>query len=810
MKAIKEETSFHSEHIDLTAQIEPKFILDKIQQEIANQGLTSSLIYPNEYSAIKAIQAKANCEYFDQLFYGNAALNRKMLLDEDIAQLLTPETLLAIFVMNFENHLDKRLSLQRNGHYKTTIAKAIYFGFIDGTDVIKLMPNNDFDYGLCAYEKQKKDFEINTKLIINNLFKLISILKIDIAYPSAAPNEYANLIEMYNSVVKQIELIKKLNKNDLLLQKIGYTPNEIREQALAGFHLLCSELRINQADAIWTIDSFAEILLSSDKLLLQGKISHLFYDRLHFEACIEQDTEIKIGKTIYFLKDIFFAMVKQIERSGSMIAKEQFQVRLKIILNDLNSRFNSIQSEEMIESKNRDILLRRSASLIQTFWRQQYRAKVLHRQASLFGPTANNSLANTINETHLPLLFNHLAKQPIPPIYHTIRHYSSHLSKILQDGQIFSKSTGQFKGIGTEIDRLRFDERLVFTTVSQRFSLDIDYVSLSIVNLFELNPGNTLYFKFSDWYTSGISCATICPGINIQLNHGLPNTKCQFVNSITNNLIYELEIPGEECVYHGYKGLNRYLTFFIFKILERLSVKFASLKNQIYSHFIKFDNKLLITHLQNIMKQLLPYAEWDYVNSLKINFESITAIDKNSNHYDLEKIRKKIIENDCEYIRRKFSGPLKNIFRESPLLAQGMLDYAIQLKADEIVIFINQELINSKSLPIFNDETEKKKSRIDSVIIAYLKETSEQKFVTNFLLPRSTNFPSHFDYRIREKNKEHINFFLKSDSPLYKIERKHKLKDKAIRYLPELVLDTDNDQIKKILTDKEFDFSLKP
>ncbi|KTC79530.1 hypothetical protein Lche_1550 [Legionella cherrii] len=58
---------------------------------------------------IKKIQSICNKDYFNQSFYGSAALNRKILLDKRIANLLTPETILAILFFHTEtNRLDKK------------------------------------------------------------------------------------------------------------------------------------------------------------------------------------------------------------------------------------------------------------------------------------------------------------------------------------------------------------------------------------------------------------------------------------------------------------------------------------------------------------------------------------------------------------------------------------------------------------------------------------------------------------------------------------------------------------------------------
>ncbi|WP_367606151.1 hypothetical protein [Legionella sp. W05-934-2] len=93
---------------------------------------------PNEPSEaihgnIQQIKAICYARYSNQSFYGNAALNRQMLLDPDIAKLLTPEVLTYLFT----HEPTSGEKIYRNSGGAINLRDAIYYGFHDGLDVIR-------------------------------------------------------------------------------------------------------------------------------------------------------------------------------------------------------------------------------------------------------------------------------------------------------------------------------------------------------------------------------------------------------------------------------------------------------------------------------------------------------------------------------------------------------------------------------------------------------------------------------------------------------------------------------------------------
>ena len=124
-------------------------VLDTLSNQSATE-LTSEI-----KTSLENIQSICNSKYFNQRYYGHAALNRKMLLDAEIAALLTPEVLTYIFT-NQPTDLTK---INRNSTPGGIILQnAIYHGFKDGLHIIHRMPNNDKEYGPQAYERQKSNF----------------------------------------------------------------------------------------------------------------------------------------------------------------------------------------------------------------------------------------------------------------------------------------------------------------------------------------------------------------------------------------------------------------------------------------------------------------------------------------------------------------------------------------------------------------------------------------------------------------------------------------------------------------------------
>lgn len=331
-------------------------LLSVMRDNIANDPSDwSKEISLKEIENIKKIQEICNAQYYNQLFYGNTALNRKILLDSTIAQLLTPNTILAMLWLHTRiKKFSKKdpIAIYRNSTGYISLVSAIYYGFKEGLDTIELMPNNEPSYDHEKYRKQKIDFSQNTNLIIKNIKKAAELLDIHPEDQNFQDEilEEKSLTEIFTEVTETIDKIKKSGKSNQLLYVPGYKANDIRNQSVSGFTTICQLLKINyhiNADgsitlnAPLTMEELVNQFLSSEEAMLHGSVIHLFYDRVHLEACLEQEKKIIIGNETYLLKDILQEMVKQCDTNDSIhhVAKEQFSIRLKLVSSHLNEYF---------------------------------------------------------------------------------------------------------------------------------------------------------------------------------------------------------------------------------------------------------------------------------------------------------------------------------------------------------------------------------------------------------------------------------------------------------------------------------------
>lgn len=432
----------------------------------------------------------------------------------------------------------------------------------------------------------------------------------------------------------------------------------------------------------------------------------------------------------------------------------------------------------------------KQAQIIQTYWRQNYRAKVLHREHSLFGKKSKNTMENRFDPKQVPLQFRQLALQKIPPILTTINHASSNLSAILHDGAIFPKHQSGITGETTAEDEAKFEHRLVFFSPFYKM-YDSNVMSLSLDKLIENNhQGKDLYFKFRDWAIdkSNIISVPICSLpydlilVSIDMNQEIDSEKMQSISQksglpilirrgndiyiygmfsqakgwaltqldsevfrqltfpseasvihreiITSEMYQEIEkkmghlpkevilkidinagkdpstvhvfdstgtspssftmeLPNEEFVFHGYRGLNSYLTFFLFKIIENMPIEQQRLKSELYNYFAELNEKgQLIGYLQTIMQKILHYSEIDFVNKVRLNFESLKNVSTDDIIYDFDQLREQIKLDNADAIKKFFAG---SSLHNSYFIVKGMLDYAIAHNATRVVQFVTEE-----------------------------------------------------------------------------------------------------------------------
>ncbi len=310
----------------------------------------------NKISQIKKI---CDSKYLNQSFYGNAALNRQMLLDTELAKLLTPDILNYLFTQPNPTPLEK---INRNSTGQINLRDAIFYGFNDGLYLIKMMPNNEADYSPQKYSQQKDSFANNTLPLVNN---------IEIASGEKHSEQIlaleGSLSDLLTYVANQVQIIKQNGGSNVLLFVPGYTPQNMRDQVGWGFNQLLSKLS-NPNLANETLESLCQQFLSTPEAILDGRVVHLFYDRAHFESALEQNTTISVGGKKYTYRDLFDCMVKELDANPELYseAREQFALRLNLVKKDLDSRKTLERYKAAVEPENRPAVETENTTAVET------------------------------------------------------------------------------------------------------------------------------------------------------------------------------------------------------------------------------------------------------------------------------------------------------------------------------------------------------------------------------------------------------------------------------------------------------------
>ncbi|STX42177.1 Uncharacterised protein [Legionella donaldsonii] len=308
---------------------------------------------------IQKIKTICADRYSDKVYYGNAALNRKILLDKEIADLLTPETMALIFdehqqlkkqgKLSPEDSIAIRRDEKENDTY-ISLADALLFGFKDGLHVIEHLPNNEKRYGPKEYDEQKKSFRENTRRIIENLLNASRLFGLN---PNATKYQHQEndssflpLGRRFAQIEMVIGLIKRDSKGDDLVFVPGFEAAHIRSQCVRGFRNICQikedapNSYVVVEKGITSLNDLVSKFISDPGLLFDSSISHLLYDRVHFEACLEQDTILRIGKNEYRLADFFREVIKLCASSPDYYAaQEQFDLRMHLVEAHLQDKF---------------------------------------------------------------------------------------------------------------------------------------------------------------------------------------------------------------------------------------------------------------------------------------------------------------------------------------------------------------------------------------------------------------------------------------------------------------------------------------
>lgn len=338
-------------------------LIKAIKENLAPSDLASGVVPATIQENIKQIKELCDSQYSDQSYYGSTALNRKMLLNKRFSELLTPETLKYIFMLDlwadrkgmitmdgrtrtFNSMPTHPLAIYRNSTGHISMADAILFGFSDGLKAVKFMTNNEHNYSPELYKQQREQFDTHTATIVQNLNTLATELGLNAeAHLTTAKTGPLQLLARFKHVAKVIAKIKEEGKNNTLLYVPGYSPGSMRSQTASGLNTVLSIISKEPQGAPTSLDDLAERFIRNEKALLEGWVIHGFYDRAHMEAGLEQDTTFRIGSANYTYSEILESMITKCEAKltdpSLKIAIEQFDVRLHLVENDLKNRFPS-------------------------------------------------------------------------------------------------------------------------------------------------------------------------------------------------------------------------------------------------------------------------------------------------------------------------------------------------------------------------------------------------------------------------------------------------------------------------------------
>ncbi|WP_367606152.1 hypothetical protein [Legionella sp. W05-934-2] len=197
------------------------------------------------------------------------------------------------------------------------------------------MPNNESNYNYQLHRQQKDNFEQNTLIIVKNIEQACGQ-----KHSEKPIGLTEDLHKKFTSIVNRIAVIKQNQGSNVLLQVPGYSAQDMRNQVEWGFNAILPIIG-SQDLANETLDSFADKFLKSPDALLDGRVVHLFYDRAHIEAALEQDKKIAIGGKEHTFKDLLECMVKKLQdhpENYPQEAREQFTIRLNLVAMDLANR----------------------------------------------------------------------------------------------------------------------------------------------------------------------------------------------------------------------------------------------------------------------------------------------------------------------------------------------------------------------------------------------------------------------------------------------------------------------------------------
>jgi hypothetical protein len=150
--------------------------------------------------------------------------------------------------------------------------------------------------------------------------------------------ESKNWKEDYSKIFNAIlDMVDKKSDQELLdLMASHYTPAELKGQALDGLKDLATKENLQIEEM--TVEELVHAITTSF-FLLDPKISHLFYDRLHILAALKSDAPIPTKDGDITIRDLMLAIMNSFKEGvteNNAIAAEQFYLRMALLYEKLS------------------------------------------------------------------------------------------------------------------------------------------------------------------------------------------------------------------------------------------------------------------------------------------------------------------------------------------------------------------------------------------------------------------------------------------------------------------------------------------
>jgi hypothetical protein len=288
-------------------------------------------------------------------------------------------------------------------------------------------------------------------------------------------------------------------------------------------------------------------------------------------------------------------------------------------------------------------------------------------------------------------------------LFPSTTHATNQLAGILHDGRVYPMNVAKKEGMSIASDLARGDGMMVFTSPSHHLYGGSQHMVLQVDRMFDAasgNRGQNVLFKLMDWAALEKDYAypytEIMPNLNIRL---LINDGKLVWEVVCEAGRYEVKLPQEDYVFHGKQGLNRYLSFFLFKVFEDKAIPLA-VSMGIYLQLSQLKPEVIIERFHNVMRNNVGFPELDYLGKFELNFMMLSSFQlSETKQINCNAIRHMIERHDIVNIEALFSDlETRRLFSKSYFLVKGMYEYAVEKKADVVVEFIDSAFENTLKL----------------------------------------------------------------------------------------------------------------